>query len=176
MNRTVAFLDVLGFRQLVATTPPEELGPRFAQAIANVTQHMNKPALPGHALPRLLADHSGGQSFCISYAFSDSIILISHTDSHSSSLAVVVFALRAMQSLLAMNYAVRSAVTFGEMFVDPERAVFLGPALTAAYELEQRQDWVGGLLDDTLIEVLPELSDGSGDYVGDRVYPEATSR
>ena len=46
MKRTVAFLDVLGFRELVAHTPPDELGPRYASAIATVLQHLNKPFLP----------------------------------------------------------------------------------------------------------------------------------
>ena len=74
---------------------------------------------------------------------------------------MLVVALRVMQALIGSGFPVRAGVSFGEMFVDVPRAIFLGPALTTAYACEQGQDWVGGLIDDAVSEALPELFDGS---------------
>ncbi|MGD1096592.1 MAG: hypothetical protein ABSB35_31940 [Bryobacteraceae bacterium] len=161
VKRTVAFLDVLGFRSLVAQIPASELGPRFAKIIDGVLNGLTRPLLADQNLPRLLNSPGPNERFCLVYSFSDSILLISHDSSLSSCLAVNVIALRIMQGMMAAGFPTRVGVTFGDMFVDVERAVFLGPALTAAYELEQSQDWIGGVIDESVAEPLPALMDRS---------------
>jgi len=158
VKRAVAFLDILGFRKLVTETPLSELGPRFANVIEAVRRDLNRPPLPGENLHRLLKDRPLTEPFCLTYAFSDSVILISDDSSSTGCLAVLVFAVRAMQAMMASGFPVRAGVSFGEMFVDIPRAVFLGRALTTAYDSEQSQDWVGGLVDDTVAEAVPELA------------------
>ncbi len=161
MKRAVAFMDVLGFRRLVETTTAEALGPRFAKILELVLENLNRPVLPDRDLPRLVPDYStGNRPFCLSYSFSDSIILISHDSSRSGCLALLLFVLRATQVLLASGFPARSASAFGDMFVDSARSVFLGTALTHAYDLQRNQDWVGGIVDDSLVQPIPELSNG----------------
>ena len=41
-RRTVALLDILGFRELIKTTPLDELSQRFDIAIANA-DHLSRP-------------------------------------------------------------------------------------------------------------------------------------
>ena len=160
---------------MVEHIPPEELGPRFARALSMVREEMNKPSLPDQNVARLLPDHPKDKPFCISFAFSDSIILISHDESSSSALALLVFALRAMQSLIALSFPVRAAVAFGNMFTDLQSAVFLGRPLIRAYDLEKCQDWIGGVLDDTVNEVLPQLSEPEAEgNLLDALFPRYT--
>jgi len=45
-KRTVASLDILGFRQMVEDTPLPELARRYEQVL-DQTAAMNKPLLPG---------------------------------------------------------------------------------------------------------------------------------
>ena len=129
--------------------------------------------MPDHDLPRLVPEYSRGSQFCLSYSFSDSIILISHDASRASCLALLLFALRAMQALIASGFPVRAACTLGDLYVNRDRSVFLGPALTRAYDLEEQQDWVGGVVDDTLVMAIPELANGeSSDALLQILFPK----
>ena len=154
-NRTVAFFDILGFRKLVEERPLSELGPQFLKTMDGVRTYLNRPVLPDQNLPRLLNPPT--QQFCLTFAFSDSLILISHDSSASSCLALLVYAVVAMRALMASGFPVRAGISFGEMFVDVSRSIFLGRALTAAFDSERDQQWAGGLIDDSVAEALPEL-------------------
>lgn len=157
MNRSVGFIDVLGFRQLVESTSAGELGEKFVRVVDLVQGFLKRPPLPGKELPRLFPEHAPDAPWCISHVFSDSIILISSTGSRNDCLKLLVFALRAMQTLIAHGFPVRGAVAYGDLFVDLQRRLFLGPALTRAYELEQRQDWIGGAVDPGVERAFPDL-------------------
>ncbi len=148
--RTVAFLDILGFRELVERLPPQELGPRFRRVVDDTTRALNQPLLPDSDAPRLLSQQGRDGTYCIRHLFSDSLILISHDDTQESSLAVLIYTLRCMQFLLAARFPVRAGLAHGPMFVDERRSLFLGPALTRAYSTEQNQDWIGGMLDESI--------------------------
>src|SRR5687768_757900 len=125
MNRTVAFIDILGFRELIHTTSSAEVGGKLVRISDLVLGYLNGPILPGQELPRLFPVHPQDEAWCISHIFSDSIILISRTDSADDCLKLMVFALRAMQTLIADRLPVRGAVAYGDMFVDLERRLFV---------------------------------------------------
>jgi|ERR1019366_2296293 hypothetical protein len=156
--RTVAFLDILGFRQMVESLSTEQLGSTFTSVVGQILPSMNRSR--NHEFPKELTffpQHSPGKSWCLNHTFSDSIILISHDNSENSSLALLLYALRTMQTLIAFRLPVRGAVTYGEMYVDTANALFLGKALTQAYELEQRQNWIGVAIDESVPGAFPAL-------------------
>jgi hypothetical protein len=63
-------------------------------------------------------------------------------------------------------------VAYGEMFVDLERRLFLGRGLTTAFELEQRQDWVGVALDDSVNLAFPTIfSTGNHAPILEALFP-----
>jgi hypothetical protein len=156
-GRTVAFLDILGFRKLVESRPTEELGTLFSAVIGGGLPAMNRPFGEPHNEPVLLAERPSNGTWCISHAFSDSIILISHDESESSALALLVFALRVTQMLIASKLPIRGAIAYDEMYVDTARALFLGKALTRAYALEQAQHWIGVAIDPSVPDRFPNL-------------------
>ena len=86
-------------------------------------------------------------------------------------LQLLVFVLRATQVMVVSNLPVRGAVAFGEMFVDLDRRLFLGRALTTAYDLEQRQDWIGVTLDDSVLSAFPGIFTGVHARVLGALFP-----
>jgi hypothetical protein len=53
--------------------------------------------------------------------------------------------------------SVRGAVACGELYLDPAKGICLGQGLTAAYELEQRQNWIGVAIDSSVEQGYPDL-------------------
>jgi hypothetical protein len=93
------------------------------------------------------------------FIFTDSIILISDDDSPDSALKTLIYAWQATQSLLVQQLPVRGGIALGEMYANPSTNVFVGTALTKAYALEQRQEWIGVALDASIGEYIDSLAD-----------------
>jgi hypothetical protein len=51
----------------------------------------------------------------------------------------------------------RGAVTFGEMYINLSNNIYLGKALTRAYDLERRQQWIGVAIDKSLPDAFSEM-------------------
>lgn len=155
-NRTVAFIDILGFRALIENKPLQELAKDYDNMVG-ATNAMNRPFQSDTSVPTLFPEHHKSDSWCQRYIFSDSIILISNSNDDMSCLKLLVYAWRLLQSLLAMKLPARGAVYFGEMYENRERNVVLGKALTGAHSLEQKQQWIGIAIDKTVEEAFPTL-------------------
>jgi hypothetical protein len=158
MSRTVVFLDILGFRKLIEEFPTEQLGQRFSQAMSlavDFNKNAGKTFFPSE--PTLFPTLSADQPYCITHVFSDSIVSISHNESSESCLAALVYNLHLMQFLLGLGFPTRGAAAFGPMYVDEAKSLFLGKALTQAYEFEQKQEWIGAALHDSIEEAFPDL-------------------
>jgi hypothetical protein len=145
----VALLDILGFRKLIARTPLQGLAERNERVIANAEATLQHPLMDLGKEPTLFPG-SNQTPLCQLHVFSDTVVLISHDDTDESCAKLLVYGWRVAQGLTAMGFPVRGAVSFGEMHSNPARHVFLGRALTEAYELEQAQDWAGIALSPSL--------------------------
>jgi hypothetical protein len=156
-NRAVAIFDILGFRELVENTPLETLAltiqRMLTEGLPKVTKYMMQP-LPG---PRLIPDGETASSWCLQYSFSDTIILISHDDTEKACLKLLLQAFRTLQYLTVMKLYARGGVSFGEMFVDLDRQLFLGKALIEAFELETSQDWIGCSILESVERTFPNI-------------------
>jgi len=62
-----------------------------------------------------------------------------------------------MQLSLAQHVPIRGAIVFGEMYMDQTKNIYVGQALTRAYDLEKQQNWVGVVVDRSVEEAYPEL-------------------
>ena len=142
-KRTVAFIDILGFKGIVDASSADELGEKFTNVIGKTLPALNGKIGDFPNEPTFFPNYPRDRPYCISFAFSDSIILISNDESEESCLALLIYSLRVSQILIGYGFPVRGAITFGEMYVDRENSLFLGKALTRAYTVEQRQNWIG---------------------------------
>lgn len=166
--RTVAFLDILGFKKLLRQLGTNALATKYRNAttmalrsIAQATSQINSTA------PRLFPQSTHSSPFCEVKIFSDSIILFSLDDTYVSCERLLYFTWRAQQAFLAHDLLVRGGVAFGEIEVDHQNQIYLGDALTNAYELESSQDWSGIAIDDSVENKFPAMASLSrqGKYV-----------
>lgn len=154
---TVAFLDVMGFKKMVSEKPVHELANRYEYWLIDVPNHLLRPDPAYSAQPTLFPEHPPNMPLCQKHVFSDSIILISNSDKGMDCLKLLVYAWRLTQSLIGCGFPVRGGITHGEMYINNKERLYLGQALTAAYELEQKQDWIGVSIQPNLWNYYPKL-------------------
>lgn len=155
-RRTVAFLDILGFRYAVLTTPLPELADKYEQRIVEA-DGMNRQMSLGSGTPSLFPSHPPNAPWCQKFVFSDTIILVSLDDSAVSALKLLVYAWRLSQSFIAFQMPLRGGIAFGELYSNPLRNICLGRALTTAYDLERSQAWIGVAIHSSVEEAFPEF-------------------
>ena len=156
--RTVALLDILGFKNRIKNTPLESLAKQYERAVAETANALNKPMGSSSQNPTLFSNKQGNEEYCKRFVFSDSIILFSNDHSEASALKLLIYTWRFMQALLGAGFPVRGGIAYGEVYVNPSLNVFLGKGLTSAYELEQKQNWIGVSIDESVIGVCSLLA------------------
>jgi hypothetical protein len=154
-KRTVAFLDILGFKNLMTSMNIKDLAEVYEQAV-NEIQFITKRKPDANRLS-LFPEHPVDLPYCKTFIFSDSIIMISNGPGASETLKTLICAWRTVQSFVVNGIPVRGAVAFGDMYINLARNIFLGPALTRAAELEGHQEWVGAVIDDDVLNQNPQL-------------------
>jgi hypothetical protein len=181
-QRAVAFVDVLGFRAKIFTVPLDKLATDYERAIAQI-RALNQPLVPAPGEVHLFPTEAPSDRWCIQYIFSDSIILIALGDDDRNTLKLLVYVWRLTQALLAFGMHPRGAIAFGEMHVNEPQGVFLGKALTEAYLLEQRQDWIGVALDPSierryahLVNAIASPANGQPSFLARHMVPLKRSR
>jgi hypothetical protein len=155
-NRTVAFIDILGFRNLVKDYPLQELVKKYVSMV-QVTDAMNRPLQLNGSVPSLFPDHGQNEPWCQRYIFSDSIILISNGNDDRSCFKLLVYTWRLLQMLLAMKFPARGGIYCDELYENRQMNLILGRALTGAYTLERQQQWIGMAVDNTVVASHPVL-------------------
>lgn len=127
----VALLDVLGFSRLVQT-----------QSLDDMT--------------RLLATLKGGpdDKELRSLQFSDTILLHTTGTTPQHFRRIVHEAACLIGENASRGVGLRCGIAKGEF--SGKGGIYVGRAIVRAYELEQQQDWIGGILDPVLVDE-PEL-------------------
>lgn len=165
MNRAVAFIDVLGFKQKIGEQSATELGNKYKNVLKYALEKYSVNADFSNE-PAFFPELSSDDEYCISYVFSDSIILASFDDSEDSCLKLLVFVYKLARSMIAQGFLVRGGVSYADMFIDLEDGVFVGSALTQAYELEMVQEWAGITIHDNVVKAFPNIFNGTREFAG----------
>ncbi|MDX1939018.1 MAG: hypothetical protein SFU99_00620 [Saprospiraceae bacterium] len=137
-NRYVAFFDILGFKNWIASVGSKEV---FNKA----TGHLNlviKSSLPGATVN---ADQSVNYEIrhINHFFFSDSILFYSIDDSYESLDAFIRTCAEFMNVMIfGLSLMIRGAVSKGEFYVDTKTRSYIGQALIDAYMLEESLDWI----------------------------------
>lgn len=168
---TVAFLDILGFRNRIEREPLQQLAEQYTRAIGTARSLLLKRDV-NSMMPSLFPNHPAGQRWCNQATFSDLMILISDGDDESACLKLLVYAWKLMQVFVSIKMPLRGGIAFGEMHSDEERDIYLGKALTVAYSLESDQDWIGIAIDDSVTAAFPSifLDPTSADLTGNVIF------
>ena len=104
------------------------------------------------------------EEYCISYIFSDSIILATYDDTETNALKLLVFTYKLIRTMMVQGFLVRGGISYGDMYIDLEDSVFIGTALTEAYELEMNQEWAGITIHDNFVKAFPNIFNNSLKY------------
>lgn len=155
-KRAVGFLDILGFKNLIETTPLDELATHYEQLIAQARAYVRPTALDGDH-PTLFPNRPNRIPWCTQHIFSDSIILVANDDTDAGCLELLLYTWRLEQMFLAAGMPLRGAVDYGEMYSNANSGVFLGTALSTAYRSEMEQDWIGICINEPVAERYTEL-------------------
>lgn len=138
-DRWFAYLDLLGFTNLVQTRTIEEVLPIYSEALARMRSACNL----GKSEVGLLNSW-----------FSDTFIIYSRSDSlqdfaHVESAARIFF-----QLLLIERIPVRGCISHGKLYSQAQKNIFVGPALIEAHQYGEALDWVGFCLAPSVEEKL----------------------
>lgn len=133
-DRFVAFIDVLGFKELVKSGDLENLETYFER----ITEVLDKLRIKKEKV----------ESFLIS----DSIILIAPPG--TTGLRELLEAIRTIQSsLLWKKILLRGAVSYGPIYYNPERNIVVGMGFIKAYLLEQEAKHPRIIIDPAIIKL-----------------------
>ena len=109
--RTVAFLDILGFRARLLSTPLLEIAHVYEKLIVE-SHFFNRPYNSSGKTPTLFKDHPKDVPWCTHYVFSDSIILVSHEADIMSCMKLLVYAWRLSQHFMAVGMSLRGGIAY----------------------------------------------------------------
>ncbi len=155
-NATVAFLDVLGFRDKIERIPLASLADSYEKAI-ELARSLNKKFSMSESATSLFPNHPVGERWCNRQVLSDAIILVSLDSSAESTLKLMLYARTLVQVFLTLGFSIRGGISYGELYRNPNTRLILGKALTSAYELETTQEWLGVAIDNSVEKNFPEL-------------------
>lgn len=137
-NRWFCYLDLLGFTALVNDENIANVIPLYNKALAKM-ERLAKPK-KGHG---------------VTYSwFSDTFIIYSYGGKESDFAYVEQTGRLFFQELILSHIPVRGALTFGKLYSQSSRNIFVGPALIDAYYYGERQNWLGFLLTPSVTERL----------------------
>lgn len=139
-QRLVAFLDLLGFSELVSRTD-------FVLVL--------------DAYVKQIRASVSGLSERLNYVvFSDSLVIYSSELSYEAAQDMMGSVADLCFNLLTKHQlAIRGSITAGSLsfYRDGNDVVVAGPPIVEAYRYETQQDWIGVLVTPRLISMLPEL-------------------
>ncbi len=129
-KRAIAIFDILGFREIVQSTKLEKL-----PEIVKKTLNLSKGPLISYDLV--------GSIF-----FSDTIVLygLSGEDFLDESW-IIVSSSNLLNMSARFGIPIRGALTYGDIYINLREKTVIGPALVKGYDLEQKQNWMGAIID-----------------------------
>lgn len=138
-DRWFAYLDLLGFSNLVQTESIENVLPIYSEALQQM---------------RIACELGTKQVGLINSWFSDTFIIYSGSDSLEDFVYVESAARIFFQLLILKHIPVRGCISHGKLYSQSKRNIFVGPALIEAHTYGEALDWVGFCLAPSVEEKL----------------------
>lgn len=141
-KRWFAYFDLLGFSQLVRTSEIQSVLPTYEKALEAIEEKANPKQAKG-----------------ISYSwFSDTFIIFTKGCSLEDFGLIEQTARLFFQKLILHEIPVRGALSFGDLYTQQEKNIFLGEALMDAYEYGEKQNWLNFVIAPSACDALGKLS------------------
>ncbi len=124
--RWFCYLDLLGFRTLVEREDIQQVLPLYEQVLADLKKAVKTKETHGIL-------HSW---------FSDTFIIYSKYGRARDFSQIEQASRLFFRELIAHGIPVRGALTYGKLYSQQERNIFIGPALIDGYQYGEGQDWL----------------------------------
>lgn len=151
-NRFVAFLDVMGFKDLIARRPHEEVKHLLLQM--NQTRTILLDLLSKSAERGSIDDQR-----VRSFTFSDSILFVTKGDSIKDLFLLSVAVAICQEASIESGAPTKGAMSVGKVTADFERSVFFGQPIIDAYLLQEELFYYGVILDNKVEARLKDAVD-----------------
>ncbi|MCC7091802.1 MAG: hypothetical protein IT524_07595 [Nitrosomonas sp.] len=168
-NYFIAVCDILGFSDLVRGNELDDVVTHSLGWFRKSLNHsLHKANFPTEVPPT--ADLDRHSKVGVAW-FSDTVLFYTKNDTDEavkellSTVAWLVF-----ETLQGGNTKVRGGLAYGEAYIDPLNALFVGQPIVDAYNLEKSQQWSGAALSSSAVNRLPEMA-RSGQYADWWVKP-----
>ncbi|MFC2169663.1 hypothetical protein ACFLRM_03725 [Acidobacteriota bacterium] len=141
----VAVCDILGFKNVLYSQPLEDIVKfGFGYLRKAIYYCLHQKNLPEHE--PTFDDFQAQDRVGIAW-FSDSILLYSLEDNEDGYRDLIETSAWLINSTITRpDLRFRVGVSHGQVFIDPKNHIYLGRAISEAYELQSRQEWSGGAL------------------------------
>jgi len=134
-RRWVAYLDLLGFGELVRTK-------NWVNIFSDYTQ----------AIEHFMRESDADEPTIEKVWFSDTFILFSPDDTVLSFTAIDSAARLFVDSLVSRGIPIRGVISCADLYADKENSLFFGKALLEAYHYGENQNWIGLVLTPSSVE------------------------
>lgn len=131
-NRIVAFIDVLGFKNIIYSDTTEPINAYYSFLLSNFSKSIQK-----EDFDYLL--------------ISDSIVV--YTDDGIENLSKIIKLVNKLQAgLLGKGIIVRGAISHGDLYVDKTHNIIVGKGLINSYSLELKAKYPRVIIDRSIVE------------------------
>ncbi len=154
-NRFVAFLDILGFKDIVNSEKHIAIYKKLSNIIDIIERQI-----------KLFENKSDWKHIKLHYKiFSDSIILITEEGTEEA-LYLLIFVIRSViGNSLSKKIPIKGAIAFGEMSIDINKSIFFGKPLINSYLLQEDLKYYGVVMHHTIDNFLYRIrNDQEFDY------------
>lgn len=143
-----AFLDILGFKEMVLNNSHSELEVIFEKTINQTLEFINKTSIKAYSK----INSSSKTNFLM---VSDSIIIWSDDDTKESFLGVVTATTYLTTLFMVNGVPLRGGISFGNItaYKNRDNLNIFGDSIVNAYELERNQQWSGVIIDHKCLEL-----------------------
>lgn len=140
-KRWFAYFDLLGFAELVRTSEINSVLPIYEKALEAIEEKANPKRAKG-----------------ISYSwFSDTFILFTKGNSLQEFGLIEQASRLFFQKLIMHKIPVRGSLSYGNLYTQQEKNIFLGEALMDAYEYGEYQNWLNFVIAPSAYKALANL-------------------
>lgn len=141
-KRWFCYFDLLGFSELVLNSSLDLVIPLYQKALIHLEDTNRDAKLRG---------------ISVSW-FSDTFIIYTQGGRAEDFASIEHIGRIFFQHLIQNKIPIRGALSFGELYTQQEKNIFIGPALIDAYNYGEGQNWLGFLLTPSAVNRMDELS------------------
>ena len=151
-NRFVAFVDILGFRDLVLRSPDlSDFSERYTRVFAPLEDELQRYGI----LHRL---------------FSDSLFLcVQHRALEQELRNLIMFCRSLLRRATTASLPIRGSISFGRVIWNKNGDIIVGAPIIESVEYERIQNWVGIILAPTSTRYLAQKKDLMQNFVDERL-------